>query len=243
MLRPGISDHDSVAADIQLKAKVSKKPRRIVFVYDKANPEILQQEISELQNTFKATYSGRDANENWQFFKTGVIGIIKKVVQTKVIQGRHYLPWLDRALKRKIGKRNRLHRRAKRASPRHRQKRWDAYHKLLGSVKADIQQAYKQYMNSLFEDENTGRPSKKIWKTIKAGRNDQVSIPPLKGKNGRLETTGKGKAEVLNKQYSSVFTEEDTSSIQHMDDSPYLNMPHIKVTTRGVKSLLQKLNP
>ena len=98
-------------------------------------------------------------------------------------------------------------------------------------------------MNSLFEDENTGRPSKKFWKTIKAKRKDQVSIPPLKRKSGRLETTGKGKAEVLNKQYSSVFTDEDTSSIPHMDDSPYPNMPHIKVTTKGVKSLLQKLNP
>ena len=50
-------------------------------------------------------------------------------------------------------------------------------------------------------------------------------------------------AEVLNKQYSSVFTEGDTSSTPHMDDSPYPNMPHIKVTTKGVKSLLQKLNP
>ena len=98
-------------------------------------------------------------------------------------------------------------------------------------------------MNTLFEDEDSRKPSKNFFKTLKAKRHEQVSIPSLKGKNNRMETTSKGKAEVLNKQYSGVYTNENLTSVPNMGPSPYTSMPNIKVTTKGVKNLLQKLNP
>ena len=41
-------------------------------------------------------------------------------------------------------------------------------------------------MNYVPADENTQRPTKNFWKTIKAKQKDQVGIPPLKDKNGKV---------------------------------------------------------
>ena len=58
-----------------------------------------------------------------------------------------------------------------------------------------------------------------------------------------METSGKGKAEVLNDQYSSVYSNEDLTSMPELGPSPYSAMSHINVRTKRVVSLLQKLNP
>ena len=104
--------------------------------------------------------------------------------------------------------------------------------------------AYNNYINSLFEDQESHKPSKRFWKTIKANRRDQVGMPPLrKRKDGTLETTAKGKADILNAQYASVFRGEDPSKIPSLGRSTYPSLDRIQVTCVGVKKLLLKLNP
>ena len=79
---------------------------------------------------------------------------------------------------------------------------------------------------------------------LKAKRRDQVGVPPLRRKkDGKLETTSRGKARVLSAQYSSVFKTEDTSTVPNLGPSPYSSMPRIQVTCVGVVKLLSKLNP
>ena len=95
-------------------------------------------------------------------------------------------------------------------------------------------------MNSLFEDENLG---KKFWKTIKAKRRDQVGVPPLMKKDGKLESSSKGKAHVLNAKHTNVFREEDINNISDLGQSPYPSTSEISVTVNAVKNLLLKLNP
>jgi len=51
------------------------------------------------------------------------------------------------------------------------------------------------------------------------------------------------KANILNQQYQSVFTQEDTTSIPTLDGNPSPTMPDIEVTTEGILSLLKRLNP
>ena len=60
---------------------------------------------------------------------------------------------------------------------------------------------------------------------------------------GILHADAKDKAEILNRQYQSVFTNEDTSDIPTPDGEPYSSMPEITVSIEGVQKLLQKLNP
>ena len=59
----------------------------------------------------------------------------------------------------------------------------------------------------------------------------------------QVVTSAKEKAEALSRQYSSVFTMEDTSSLPSKGPSPFPTMPDITITVAGVEKLLASLNP
>jgi hypothetical protein len=80
--------------------------------------------------------------------------------------------------------------------------------------------------------------SKRFWSFIKSLRKDS----PLKS-NGVLIADAKGKANILNKQYESVFTREDLENIPDKGPSPHVDMDTIQVGEQGVLKLLQGLNP
>ena len=60
--------------------------------------------------------------------------------------------------------------------------------------------------------------------------------------NDGLATDSKTKANALNSQYQSVFTNEDTTTIPDKGTSPYPPMPDINITTNGIEKLLTNLN-
>ena len=116
-------------------------------------------------------------------------------------------------------------------------RRWQTYIDIQKQVQEEIAQAYDSYLNGLFEEEYTGKTSKNFWKTIKARRMDRVGVPSLRREDGSLETSSRGKACLLNDQYSSVFSDGD-GSIPDLGPSPYNPMPPIVISSNGVRKLL-----
>ena len=53
----------------------------------------------------------------------------------------------------------------------------------------------------------------------------------------------KDKTNILNRQYESVYTQEDISNVPSPSGQPYQPMDEITVTGQGVRKLLQKINP
>jgi len=49
--------------------------------------------------------------------------------------------------------------------------------------------------------------------------------------------------ELLNEQFSSVFTRDDNSELPQMDDSPYQDIPSIDFIVAGIAKLLSELDP
>jgi hypothetical protein len=69
---------------------------------------------------------------------------------------------------------------------------------------------------------------------------DQSGVSPLK-ENGMLHSNTKDKAEILNRQFESVFSTEDKHNIPSKGVSPHPCMPEITITTTGVTKLLKNL--
>ena len=107
-------------------------------------------------------------------------------------------------------------------------------------------QAYFSYTNNIIEvnDDQDDKPSKqkRFWSYIKSLRKDNTGISPLKGK-GRLFNAPKEKANILNRQYQSTFTQEDTNQVSSPSGTPYTDMEEIEVDEAGISKLLQKTNP
>ncbi len=62
--------------------------------------------------------------------------------------------------------------------------------------------------------------------------------------NTQLYCDSKSKAEILSRQFQSVFTREDTTtSIPTLPGIPYPTLPGLQITSLGVEKLLRQINP
>ena len=89
------------------------------------------------------------------------------------------------------------------------------------SIKTLIQKTTRQeffkYINNIIEVgeediEIKAGKQKRFWNYIKALRKDNNGISPLKAE-GKIYSEPKAKADILNEQYQSVFTREDTANV------------------------------
>ena len=80
-------------------------------------------------------------------------------------------------------------------------------------------------------DNDKKKASKRFWTYVKLKKKDSCSIPSLRSK-GVLIADAVGKANILNRQYSSVFTLEDTNNIPSKGPSKAPPMPNIKISVR-----------
>ena len=241
-VQPGISDHEAVEADILLKARVTKKKPRLVYMYGKADQAKLRSRLEALGKDFRNGSSSRDADGNWKYFTEGIHQIVQDLVPTKFVRERHSLPWIGPRLQKTIKRKNRTYWKAKNAPFRQRFKLWEKYRQQQRSVQRLIKEAHDAYMDSLFEDDE-GNLSKMFYKAVKAKKRDSVGVSPLRSKSGKLDSTPRGKAKILSDQYSGVF-KKDTGKQQPPTSGPRKQtMPRIQVTVKGVELLLLKLNP
>jgi hypothetical protein len=112
---------------------------------------------------------------------------------------------------------------------------------LCKKVKDAIQEAHRKYFDDILNTSITDNP-KKFYSYIKQKKSGQSNIPVLK-RNTEILSEPKDKANVLNDQYTSVFTREPPGQLPDIDDTPIPPMTDIEFTSPGVEKLLQNLNP
>ena len=95
----------------------------------------------------------------------------------------------------------------------------DRYKKLQAEVQFEVRSAHKQYMQDVVSDSYKGNP-KKFWSYIKSTGQESAGVSPLKNEDGFLKSDNQSKANILNNQFESVFTNEDTSSIPDKGPRP-----------------------
>ena len=78
---------------------------------------------------------------------------------------------------------------------------------------------------------------KSFWSHIKKVKKDEVGI----GDNGKILNDALAKAEALNQQFSSVFTQEDLTNIPTL--SPNSDIPSIASLVTNLKGAEQQLHP
>ena len=109
-----------------------------------------------------------------------------------------------------------------------------------------IRLAHQQYTENIFNltdpVDDKLKATKRFWNYVKSKKKDSSSTAPLK-ENGVLISDAIGKANILNRQYCSVFSKEDTEEAPIMNP---LNIPilaPITIDKAGVEKLLKNLKP
>ena len=126
-------------------------------------------------------------------------------------------------------------------------KKESLYSKAKRTNKADLWAKYKlskrqtQRLKNKLSESLEQKNSKPLWRYIKSKRQDGNGVSPLK-ENGQLHSDSRRKAEILNKQFCSVFTSEDTTNIPKLPGPQNTEMPKFEITVQGVTKLLEGLN-
>ena len=126
---------------------------------------------------------------------------------------------------------------------------WKNFRDIRRSIKCEMKSAHNEYVMSFLslEEYDEGSPSinsagKKFWSYIRSRKRDNVGIPASLIEEGREFTEAKGKAQVLNRQYDSVFTNEDMEQTPTLSAHQMPLIDDLHVNVAGIEKLLSDLN-
>ena len=235
----GAADHDIVFIDINTRAAIPKRTPSTRLQYHKADWAAMSREAE------KYVVPNGNIQHMWDSFEKFHQSLIDKFVPSCQSKPPKQKPWVTTELKSLFNKRDRAHRKARETKSENHKKR---FLKLRQDAQRAERSAYKAYTDAIFGLNDTQDASdrqnitKRFWSFIKSKRKDTCGVSPLRD-NGLLISDAKGKANILNNQYSSVFTDQDGSHLPPLGPSPYEPAPDITVTPEGVEKLLARQKP
>ena len=238
----GMSDHDIVITDLDLKRRPQKKNPRRIYIYKRADTDSLKKVISDSWNKFLHTEPlQKCVEDNWKYFKDMTTTAMQHHIPTKMLSGRWNIPWLTPALRKMMRKKQRYYNRAKRTLNEH---DWKSFKNLRKTFKAKLADAHNKYVLDLLDwptGDNPPTTSKKFWSYIKSIRNESTGIGTLN--SGGIEISDNHqKAELLSDQFKSVFTNEDMSRIPDLVLSSVPDIPPLDFQKQGIINLLRNIN-
>ena len=112
---PGISDHEIVLADCNIKPTINKRAPRFIHQWRKADWEKLKSETISYGAHFIAGAAARTVSVNYQIFKQFIQDTIDQYVPERLLKiGENNLPWITPNIRRLCRKKQRLFNKAKR---------------------------------------------------------------------------------------------------------------------------------
>ena len=102
--------------------------------------------------------------------------------------------------------------------------------------------AYNKFTYDIIHSDPGSKRNKKLGALIKSKRCDNVGVAPLKDR-GILHSDPLKKANILNHQFTSVFSRDDGSPLPDLPDVHHPVMEEIYVSLNGVIKLLKNLKP
>ena len=93
------------------------------------------------------------------------------------------------------------------------------YKDLKKTIQRKCRQAYDNHINSMFGEDEATPNYKKFFNFVKSTKCERTNFAPLK-REGFLHHDTTTKANILNQQFASVFTEEDMDNLPDLGISP-----------------------
>ena len=112
---------------------------------------------------------------------------------------------------------------------------WEVFRQIRKDTFKMTRSAHRAYVREFCLDSK-----KQFWSFVKSLKNDSTGIPALKNQ-GVLISDNIQKAELLNEQFSSVFTNEDLSSLPQALPCMFPTIPDIVIVPGGIEKLLKNL--
>ncbi|KAM6103455.1 uncharacterized protein LJ206_014212 [Theristicus caerulescens] len=194
----GYSDHTPVEFTV-LRDKGQVKSIVRTLNFRKANFQLFEELIN--RTPWEMALRDKGAEQSWQIFKDAFHRAQELLIPRCKKSGKEGKrpAWLSHDLLVKLKGKKRLHRQWKKGLVS-----WEEYRDTAQLYKDGMRKAKAQLELNLVRDAKNNK--KGFYRYINQKRKVKESIPPLMSKTGKLITTDKEKAEVLNNFFASVFT-------------------------------------
>ena len=116
------------------------------------------------------------------------------------------------------------------------------YKELKKTMHRECRKAFKNYMSNAICDPYQSGKKKKLYRYVKSLRSDYCGLGTL-CKDGTDYVDNQAKVNLLNTQFSSVFTMDDDLVLPNMGTNLYPNIPTIEFDIPGIVKLLSELDP
>ncbi|CAG2208939.1 unnamed protein product [Mytilus edulis] len=143
---PGISDHNMLVLDTDLKPQYNKPKSREIYVYKKANWEEIKADVIKFGADI--INSNTSVEDKWTNLKNGIETTLKLNVPRKITNKRHNLPWLSNSVKKKIRRKHKLFQKAKHTG---KPDDWTKFKQHKRATQKAVRQAHWQYVNTILD--------------------------------------------------------------------------------------------
>ena len=166
-ITPGLSDHDVVLIQVNVKPEVLKQVPRNIHLYKKADWDQLKQSMREVYVELKQSdLATTTVQSMWDRFAPGLEQGIEKFIPVRKAGTRDGFPWVNQEIHRLMRKRDKLYKRWSRSDRPYDQSRFIEYKHLVRQVS---DRAYKKYLGDILglnndqEDQNEGQNQKTLF--------------------------------------------------------------------------------
>ena len=263
---PGLSDHDIVMAEVNVRPQKLKQVPRNIYLYKKADWDQLKQSMRDFHKVVKSDLATADIQILWDKFVAKLQQGIDTFIPIRKARPKNGLPWINQEIRRLMRRRDKHYKRWTRSCRPIDQKKFLEYKHLVRRVS---EMAYEKYIGDILgiqqEADDLDTPAKvntkKLYSLLKHAKQDNGGITSLKA-NGKTFTSDADKANTLNNQFQSVFSPKSPTTLkaiaqktlqdlqdsgkcikQPFQPSPHTKMPDIQISSKGIECLLKKLNP
>ena len=203
----GISDHEIILADCDLKPVVCKKPPRTIYLWNKVDWNKLRLLASEFSESILPEHGTRSVEKNYTMFKEFIALTMKEHIPNKLTSTRTNLPWFNRgqSVCARLSEEDSRGQRSKKSLGD-----WERYVAHKKATASALKAARWDHLNGILQTSLEEKNTTPFYRYIKAQKNDNFGISFLKF-NGLMYSDSSSKSEILNKQFQSVFTKKHHS--------------------------------
>ena len=235
----GNSDHDIVYISASLSAKFIKKAKRTVWDWAKRDNQQLHIDAKNFSSFFIRNHSTSTPIEQmWNCIKENIISLINANVPTRQTTSHtSRQTWITAKAKRLCRQKKRWHKKSKKSNSARVKAR---YQEIKKKCRKECRKAKASFLDRISSDNENNK--KLFWGYIKSKRKDNTSCTFLKDNCNRLQNDPKIKANILNEQFSSVWS---TPGFVQNDllNPPSPPMADFDITVNGVTKLLHNVKP
>ena len=231
--RLGKSDHCILLLELDSTTKTTQLEGRRKD-WKRADMEGLKRQLLEVD--WERETRTLNTQDSWNHFKENLNRCLDRFVPNIKGNRKKRPPWLSQEIIREV--------RAKRCAWKNwknsdTQERKNIYEELRKRVTKKIRNAKRKMERDLANDNK--KNNKQFTKYIQSKTNNKSGIGPLAGKDGKRTMDDKEMADILNQQFSSVFTREDITNIPALLPETQEILEEIRITERDVRKQIRKL--